>query len=76
MEKRWVVIVKQLVDTPSDGDDRVDQPAGAYLWSGKDEDEVLDDFHATVPIGCLDDFEVSTYELKDYYKCLGKEVSL
>ena len=35
-----------------------DNPAGKYFWDAEDEDKALDEFHATVPIGCLEDFDI------------------
>jgi hypothetical protein len=72
IKSQWVIIVSQVTKELSDADDRADQPAGAYLWEGNTEDEVLDDFHAAVPIGCLDDFEISVHQIRNSYKLVGQ----
>lgn len=60
--------VKQLVHCLSDREDRRERHAGHdnkgsvqhYDVSEdcKTEDEALDEFHNTIPIGCLEDFEI------------------
>lgn len=59
--------VTQVVERLSDSDDRLELPAGPEgPGSFRDyeapedcqtEDEVLDWFHSTIPIGALDDFQ-------------------
>jgi hypothetical protein len=60
--------VTQLVDELSDPEDRIELPAGtegkgsvAY-YSGF---RSLDAFHASVPIGCLEDFEIVPVDNND-----------
>ena len=59
--RRFRIRVRQLVadDRLLKEDDRRAKPAGCYLYAAEDEDAALDDFHAQVPIACLDDFEVA-----------------
>lgn len=62
-----IVRVKQLVKRLSDSDDREEQPAGSeglgstkdYPVDAMDEEAALDEFHHTIPIGCLEDFEIT-----------------
>lgn len=66
MIKEWKVKVKvtQVVDELSDHDDKKDQPEGEYDFevSAHCEDDAgeraLDEFSLTIPIGCLDDFDI------------------
>ena len=52
------ITVKQIVEHLEDPNDRNENPAGEYTWYAKNSDIALDEFHATVPIGCLDDFDI------------------
>jgi len=66
----WVIRVTQLVDELLDGDDEVDLPAGSggkgsfkdYEIEADNEELALDEFHATIPIGCLEDFQVDAFD--------------
>jgi hypothetical protein len=65
------VTVEQVVDVLSDHEDKYENPAGEYYYDGikafndKEAAEwALDEFHDKVPIGCLDDFEITT-EVKE-----------
>lgn len=58
-----------------DGEDFDSSPAGEYTFcSGKPTkaeayEDILDQFHSTIPIGCLEDFDVEvlfTGDLKPY----------
>lgn len=63
---RWLIRVTQVTAHLSDVDDRDDLPAGDggersfrdYEVEGATEDDALDKFHVTIPIGCLEDFEI------------------
>ena len=62
----YVVSVKQLIPTEmlSKSDDRLNNPSGEYLLRDKkSEQDALDEFHRTVPIGCLDDFAVTVSKI-------------
>jgi len=60
-----VVEVKQAVKKLSNWDDRNDKPMGKYeyLIKGRNKADAmmqaLDEFHDTISIGCLDDFEIN-----------------
>jgi len=62
------VSVKQLCETESltDPDDKIDQPSGDYIFEKTANNReqaselALDEFHLTVPIGCLEDYDIST----------------
>lgn len=60
MKLTYLITVKQTVPfyelTPEDQDDR---PTGEYEYDAEDEEEALDEFHETIPIKCLDDFEIT-----------------
>lgn len=51
--------------TPTDHDDLDTDPRGVHNFEANNEEEALDEFHATVPIACLDDFEIEVVEVKD-----------
>lgn len=69
MKKRFKVTVKQIApDEALDHDDREENPSGEHFVEEVSEDAALDEFHATVPIACLDDFDISIEEMMD-----GKE---
>ena len=67
---KYIVRVEQIVEDLSDVDDRDDLPAGPggkgsvgyYTVPADNEEEALDFFHRSIPIGCLDDFEISIVE--------------
>jgi len=58
------ITVTQIADELSDVDDREGNPAGTYDEVARTEDEALDQFHTRIPIGCLDDFEITCEEVK------------
>jgi hypothetical protein len=55
---KYVVTVTQTAKELSDVDDMQDNPSGSYEIEARSADAALDEFHATVPIGCLEDFEI------------------
>jgi hypothetical protein len=57
----YTITVKQLVADHelSKPDDRITNPSGEYQIEARSSEAALDEFHATVAIGCLDDFEVT-----------------
>lgn len=60
-----VIEVKQIAKKLSDHEDRLQNPKGTYAGivkakNKKDAKEMaLDEFHETIPIGCLDDFDIN-----------------
>ena len=60
----FIITVIQISQNLSDPDDRADNPAGEYRWDAVDSELALDQFHRVVPIGCLDDFEISIKRIK------------
>lgn len=69
------VRVKQIVNFPSDVDDQIELNLGFegfrdFEIDAGDEDEALDKFHETHPVGCLDDYEISvTDDNEGYHAC-------
>lgn len=69
--REWKIRVTQVARQLSDPDDRNDLPAGRnrrgahkdYIFEGETEDEALDVFHRTVPIGFLEDFDIVATEI-------------
>jgi hypothetical protein len=59
--------VTQIVNDLSDGDDRAFLPAGENRLGAWSEYSFasLDEFHRTIPIGCLEDFEIEVVEGED-----------
>lgn len=56
---KFSIMVKQLVpDRELDYDDLQENPSGEYIVEGEDEEDALDEFHHTVPIACLDHFDI------------------
>jgi hypothetical protein len=55
---KYRITVTQIDDL-SDVDDQADNPAGVYDVDADTEDGALDLFHQTVPIGCLEDFDIA-----------------
>lgn len=56
---RYEITVKQLVtDNELDHEDKHDNPTGQYDYWAESEDKAIDHFHETVPISCLEDFEI------------------
>ncbi|MDX9789010.1 MAG: hypothetical protein RBT11_19705 [Desulfobacterales bacterium] len=61
---KYKVICTQMVEELTDGDDQADLPAGPfgvnsvreYFFDADDEEDALDQFHESVPVGCLEDF--------------------
>jgi len=54
--------VKQLADELTDHEDKLVNPSGVYFRIAETEDEALDDFHSSIAIGCLEDFEITIDE--------------
>lgn len=61
MSKEYAIVVRQRVPTRklNKPDDRIINPRGAYTYRASSADHALDLFHREVPIGCLDDFEIT-----------------
>lgn len=55
---KYHITVCLVAERPSDADDLANNPAGTYAIEAADKDQALDEFHAAVPIGCLEDFRV------------------
>ena len=60
VRKTYIVTVKPVDDTWADCDlHELDQDvAGVYRFNGIDEEDALDQFHGSIPIKVLDDFEI------------------
>lgn len=61
---KFKITVKQL--TPNEylnRDDKESNPAGEYYTLAASEDEALDEFHSSVPIACLEDFDIVCEQL-------------
>ena len=57
---KYIIKVKQTVPLHElHRDDIEENPTGTYTQWAMSEDEALDDFHADIPIACLDDFEIT-----------------
>ena len=77
LESCEAVVLTQATASLSNRDDKQDLPAGkeglnsykAYVapssLSDKSDEAVLDWFHSTVPIGCLEDFEWDVWRMKE-----------
>jgi hypothetical protein len=61
----FLITVTQIADELQDDDDIMENPAGEYYWNADDEDKALNQFHANVPIGCLEDFDIHIEESDD-----------
>jgi hypothetical protein len=59
----FLITVIQISEHLEKDDDLIDNPAGEYPWDAENSEMALDEFHRTIPIGCLDDFEVDIQEL-------------
>ena len=61
----FLITVTQIVESKylEKDDDRINNPAGEYPWNAENSEIALDQFHHTIPIGCLDDFEIDIKEL-------------
>jgi hypothetical protein len=55
----FMIQVEKLVDEYSDIDDRLGKPEGYYVFAAEDWSGALDRFHNTIPIGCLEEVEIS-----------------
>ena len=59
--------VEQDSEVLSNADDRLENPVGSYTYTVMASTEreairtALDEFHSSVSIGCLDDFEITAY---------------
>lgn len=47
---------------PTDYEDARSNPNGIYTVNAKSYEDALDEFHATVPIACLEDFDIDVFE--------------
>ena len=61
----FLITVTQVSNELHRPDDRDNNPAGEYFWDAEDSDKALNEFHAAVPIGCLDDFDIDIEESDD-----------
>lgn len=58
----FMVIVRQTVSVEDmDPDDFWENPSGSYMIDAHTSEEALDKFHFTIPIACLDDFDISVH---------------
>jgi len=57
--KNYKITVTQLVPSNQlDIDDVEENPSGVHTFIGKSEKDALDSFHNTVPISCLEYFDI------------------
>ena len=61
----FAIVVAQRVSTRrlTKPDDRMVNPRGVYQYRATSDAKALDAFHASVPIGCLDDFVITVTRL-------------
>ena len=66
-----VMVTQRCFGSDMDPEDRANNPSGAHLIHvtiPRDQDPVqhiLDEFHNSVPIACLDDFEIEVTDIKE-----------
>lgn len=66
MKRKFEIEVMQTVpDEDLDIEDREESPIGKYTIIANSEDEALDEFHATVPISCLEHFDITINQAED-----------
>ena len=67
-EVKWYQItVKQIVPTEClCAEDDAENPKGEHSIFALSKTEALDEFHATIPISCLEHFEVSIEEMQKH----------
>lgn len=63
--KNYTITVIQTAEVLSDVDDKWEKPEGTYFVTARGKEEALGHFHAAIPIGCLEDFEISIKEDND-----------
>ena len=54
----FLITVTQISKNLHRPDNRIHNPSGKYPWTAQNADIALDEFHTTIPIGCLEDFEI------------------
>jgi hypothetical protein len=65
LKTKFIITVHQLVsDHRLDPDDLDYRPEGAYSVEATDIENALDIFHSSVPVACLDDYEIDVIEFK------------
>ena len=69
----FLITVTQIAEKLQDYDDIIDNPAGEYYWEADNEDEALNQFHANVPIGCLEDFDINIEDSNDPNRSANKK---
>ena len=57
-----ITVTAKLPREQWDPDDQADDPTGTHEIGAPDKEAALDKFHSTVPIACLDDFEITCEE--------------
>lgn len=61
----YQITVKQIAPNAKlHYEDKRSNPKGIYHIRAGNEEEALDEFHETVPIACLDDFEITLERMK------------
>lgn len=66
MLKKYRIEVTQTVGNHElDPDDRIDNPSGVHHFYSDSEEHALDDFHSTIPIACLEDFDIDCMEVAE-----------
>lgn len=63
MNKLYRIVVHQTAKVLSDHDDKIQSPTGEYFFEACDKEAALDQFHFSIPIGCLDDFSIEVQEV-------------
>ena len=62
---QYKITIKQLAsDSDLDHDDLIDNPSGTVYLEAVTENAALDEFHETIPISCLDHFEITIKKTK------------
>jgi len=60
----FTVKVVQVSDYLDDPDDREMNPEGEYFFRAFNFDHALNQFHESIAIGCLEDFEITIEQTK------------
>lgn len=63
--KLYAIKVRRIVDVDrliKEDRDEWEQIVGIHRFEAENEDHALDEFHETIPIACLDHFEIEVIE--------------
>lgn len=61
--KYLISVTQNVKDSELHHEDKLTNPAGVYEIKANTESQALDEFHATIPISCLENFEIEIEEL-------------